>query len=150
MNVHVSFDTSKFDTLQGRLIEIARNETLPFIAGENEKRIKALTKSGASVTGEIFHDYGEAQKKKREAAGLGTEVKDLFFTGGMMNSFAFTPETNGGFLTVGEEYQKIALGQQTGHSGDWQYEHVFIGVSDEGMQLAAESWEERLAGRLRG
>lgn len=149
MGVLMQVDTSGLEAHLLRLATVAR-ETIPFIAEENERRIKALTSQGASYTGEIFHAYGISQLKKREEAGLVTDIKNLYFTGGLMGSFEFTATDTGGYLTVGEDYQKIALGQQTGHSGDWAYDHKFIGVSEEGQQEALESWSTHMRGRLIG
>jgi hypothetical protein len=152
MNIAVSIDLSAFNAHLVRLSQLARNETIPFIADKNKDRILQLTASGADYEGEIFHDYGESQRAKRIAAGLEVDVKNLFFTGDMLGSLAFLPEQTAlgveGVLTVGEDYQQIALGQQTGHSGDWGYEHRFIGVSDEGRLIAAEDWKDYLVGAL--
>lgn len=154
MNVVATLEMTAFNALHMRLLTLVRNETIPFIAEKNKARILKLTASGSDYEGEIFHEYGSSQRKKREAAGLETSVKDLFFTGGMLGSLAFTPDDTlfgvEGFLTVGEEYQRIALGQQTGHSGSWGYEHKFMGVSEEGSQLAATEWNDHLGGLLRG
>lgn len=144
MQVTATMDFSGFEAFQQHLLEVIERESIPTVAEEHLNAIKGLTDEGAASSGEIFHEYGPSQKRKREKAGLPTDEKTLSFTGGMLASL----ELRGDTLTVGEGYQKIASGQMSGGGGKWPYQHHFLDASRDTNEIAAEKLATKIRGEL--
>lgn len=135
--MHVSVnqqDLSDVRTWMRRLEDTIETKTIPTIADSHKASILDLTASGFDAYGYFMHDYSPKYKEKRIKANKRVDVKDLSFTGDMLASL----ELQGDALTVGDKFQEIALGQMTGHDGDWGYEHIFLETSPETDEKALD------------
>jgi hypothetical protein len=117
---------------------------VPVAIDAERGQIKRRTAKGLDATGsrfprwEDFHaqesedvhggekggTYSPGQEKKREEAGLVTDIKTMEFSGATMESLGRYNENE---LTVDEDHMPIMLGQMK-HS-KWQYHHNVLGVN---------------------
>lgn len=133
----------QFEQFNAELIDIIQTESIPQVAKTHKGRILELTAQGKDAFGDTLHDYN-----KEYAARLGIPVqpKTLRRKGYMLDSL----ELDGDTLTVNEQNQDIALGQMTGHDGDWGYEHLFLTTSHETDELAAEELTQKITEAISG
>ena len=144
------FDFSDLTSFLAHVVDVVEHESIPQVARTHTRIIQNYTLQGYDYMGEQFakwgdfHDgggtYSPSQEAIRASAGYGTSVKDLRMGTGRL----YDLQLDGDTLTVPADAQDIALGQVTGHSGDWPYSHEFLNVSDDTNNIASHELAEFL------
>jgi hypothetical protein len=144
--INVTIDFEPLKAFQENLMRVIERDSIPTVAASHKKRILGLTAAGSDALGEVFHPYGESQRKRREALGLPVDVKTLRVSNAMMDSLGL----RGNILTVADDQQSKALGQVTGHSGKWGYKHNFLDSAIEGNEEAGRNLASHITMQLFG
>jgi hypothetical protein len=76
--------------------------------------------------------YSPSQERKRKAAGVRTDKKDLFVVGDMLESLGL----RGRFVTVADDQERKAHGQL--FHPKWRYHHHFLYASDDAVTAIAD------------
>ena len=118
-----------------------------------KERILTLTSQGLDYQGNQFPQvssfghslgaYSYAYGRKRYNAGKQIAVRDLYFSGDMLNSIYFIPYTDGGVLTMPDEQMKIAEYNE-------QWGAHFFNASEETVQMACNEIEIELQAEIDG
>lgn len=77
--------------------------------------------------------YSPSQTRKRKREGVTTARKNLNVTGGMLASLGL----DGNWVTVGEQYQRIAHGQM--FHPRWRYHHEFLLAGSDTVQKISDT-----------
>jgi hypothetical protein len=116
MSIRINFHDLEhfFDELEEKfntdIFEVCAAVLVPIIQENLDK--------GQSPSGQSFPQYATSYIPFRAKYGRQTSFRDLFLTGGMRNSIGLYERTEkSAWITVGNEFQDIALGHITGQLG---------------------------------
>ena len=143
--IQAHFDYTNLTRFFERLEAVIENESIPHVAGTHTRIIQNYTLQGYDYMGNPFHSpYSTGQARKRTEAGYQTSYVDLRMGTGRLYDLALDGDT----LTVPEDARPIALGQVTGHSGDWPYAYEFLNASEDTNETAGKELTEFIIGEI--
>ena len=147
MNFTVQADTSRAESLFTHLMDVVRNESVPRVGKTYIEELPKLFAKGLGGDGQQLPPYntqyahmlGIARSPKTLSRGS-SRLYDLVMEGNLLTVADATIGT--------ANSRDVALGQQTGHSGDWPYSNVMFGLNDELQNIAAIDLAEFITERI--